>query len=94
MLIKGIRKIFKLFYDNEARVFLRFTRREKWIAYKRFRRSLVYSILIFYIFFMYLGDMHQGGTIFQAYLDYQQEKMINKELEEYYIHMGWVWYDD
>jgi len=88
-------KLQRLFYMNEARVFSRYsTPREKWIERSRFKRRyrkrLVYSLLIIYVFFMYLADMRQGGTLFQAYLDHQHEKLIDKELEAYYIYMGWI----
>ena len=92
-MLRLILKLQRMFFGNEARVFSRLTPREKWIARKRLKRRFIYSILLFQLFFMYLADMKQGGTLFQAYIDYQQNKMIEKELEEYYIYMGWIYYD-
>lgn len=95
-MLRLFQKLQRLFWMNEARVFLRqfSTRREKWIGCSRLnrrsRKNLVYGILIIYIFFMYLADMRQGGTLFQAYIDNQNEKLIDKELEAYYIFMGYT----
>lgn len=95
-MLRLFQKLQRLFFMNEARVFLRqfSTRREKWIGCSRLnrrsRKNLVYSILIIYVFFMYLADMRQGGTLFQAYIDYKHEEFINKELEAYYAYMGWT----
>lgn len=93
-MLRLIIKVLRMFFHNEARVFSRFTRREKWIARKRYRRRYIYIMLLFYFFFVFLADMYQGGTIFQSYIDYQHEKMIDHELEEYYIYMGWVLVDE
>lgn len=84
------------FFANEARVFSRATRREKWIERKRFKRRIIYVILFFSAFFLLLDDMHQDGTIIQSYLDHQREKAIERELEEFYKIHGYIegYYDD
>ena len=80
MLIRPFFRFRRWFFANEARVFSRATRREKWLWRRRLsRRWICYVMILLSIFFLLIPYMDLNGTIFENYLERSEERRVGKE---------------
>ena len=62
---------------------LKMTWRERYYFWKPSIRKIFFLLLFIFIFYIYLGDMAEHGTIFNIYGEYKVLIAIEKEFDDY-----------